>query len=723
MPSKKSSSGSSQRRAQGGGRTSNSEPKLQVFRDFAGINFEHANRLNGGIIVNSPRSDPGDQTDLQMNFSFLQNNVAVVSNKTLETRDSIVELFDAPSGVDFTGPVCLIEQYLYAAKSDGNVGVAKLGWSESSMSNVSLSNQTGSNHQWTSLDYYDGKLIAMTAQNELWTARVSNGYVSESLENAKMVPNPNDFAATITGVGIRIAYDMTDECPFRVEVAYSYVNKYGPTRTSPSKLFYASKPVSEWHAGAYARISGSIPSGYGVKAVELYYTTDNAMSLLFLGRVDVASNATSWKYNWYGYIDATNMWPTANLIAPTENYTKGVHASRVCNIDGRMYFWGDSANPQRLYIGGNPGNLLSISPGTGGGFVDVEPGTGQKVRYVCKYKTQSGASIVTMLCDSPNSHKEQRYNLVENNISLSNEQNMKSWQAEQVAGAVGCKSYDGAVVCADGLYSVSRYGLALTTMTMEYNSQIRANYVSDAIKPVFTDAADLDTRLSKATILECDGIIYMALGASSDQEGNLDNVIFCYDIDLKAWWTYTLDLDSPILKLFHVDSQSHREGIGIITKKHIYMLPTTASDNETVLPKQGFLIETAQLSTQMPQQGWQYLSQLEFHFDYLIGTVNIELRMVDMFGRELKVKKTVTERSEQFDYVVHMRVDQRVMSYVITMTGRARFRMTHFLARVYTLSNKIGQVWGFDDSISHRSAGSVHPTFKCYNDVRKAIFT
>jgi hypothetical protein len=317
MPSKKSSSGSSQHRAQGGGRTANSEPKLQVFRDFAGINFEHANRLNGGVIVDSPRSDPGDQTDLQMNFSFLQNNVAVVSNKTLETRDSIVELFDAPSGVDFTGPVCLIEQYLYAAKSDGNVGVARLGGSESSMSNVSLSNKTGSNHQWTSLDYYDGKLIAMTAQNELWTARVSNGYVSESLENAKMVPNPNDFAATITGVGIRIAYDMTDECPFRVEVAYSYVNKYGPTRTSPSKLFYASKPVSEWHAGAFARISGSIPSGYGIKAVELYYTTDNAMSLLFLGRVDVASNATNWTYNWYGYIDATSMWPTANLIAPT----------------------------------------------------------------------------------------------------------------------------------------------------------------------------------------------------------------------------------------------------------------------------------------------------------------------------------------------------------------------------------------------------------------------
>jgi hypothetical protein len=328
-----------------------------------------------------------------------------------------------------------------------------------------------------------------------------------------------------------------------------------------------------------------------------------------------------------------------------------------------------------------------------------------------------------MLCDSPNSHKEQRFNLVENSISISNEQSMKSWQAEQVAGAVGCKSYDGAIVCADGLYSVSRYGLALTTMTMEYNSQIRTNYVSDAIKPVFTSAADVDTRLSNAMLLECDGVLYMALGAASDQEGNLDNVLFCYDIDLKAWWTYTLDTDSPILNLFHMDYQGLREGIGIVTRDRVLMLPTTVGDDEATMPRHDFLVETAQLSTQMPQQGWQYLSQMEFHFDYLVGDVTIELRMVDMFGRELKVRKHVVEQDEVFDYVTHMRVDQRVMSYVITMTGTARFRMSHFIARVYTMSNKVGQVWGFDDSVSHRSAGRVHPTFKCYNDVRRAIFT
>ena len=726
MPSQSKSSG--QRRAQGAGRPANSEPKLQVFKDFQGLNFENANRSGGFVSVDVERDDPGDQTDLQMNFTFLQNNVSVASNKTLETRDDIVTLFDAPEGVSFTGPVCLVGPMLYAARSDQGLGVGDLDERGASSlplvmdGQVELTNNTGSDHTWTDFAYYDDRLIAQTAENEMWVGDVV-GYEAEGLQNALEVPDPTtDFNGHLTPKGtLRISQTMTDECAFRIQIAHTYVNVFGPTKVSPNTVFYANHPVSEWHVGCYLRIDGIVPYGYDVMAVELYYATDNAMDMLFLGRVDV--DLTTWYYDWYGYIDATSMWPMANLIAPTENYTKGVRASRICDIDGRLYFWGDSENPQRLHIGGNPGNLLSVSPGTGGGFVDVEPGTGQEVRHVCKYKTQSGNSIVTMLCDSPNSRRGQRFNLVEDTVAISNEQSMRSWNAEQVAGAVGCKSYDGVVVCEDGLYSVSRYGLALTTMTMEYNSQIRTNYVSDPIKPVFVDAADKETRLANSMLLEVDGVIYMAMGASSDQEGRLDDVVFCYDIDLKAWWTHTLDVDEPILNLFHVDWQGQREGIGIVTASHVYLLPTTAGDDESLLPNHSFLVETAQLSTQMPQQGWQWLSQLEFRFDWFVGDMTIRVRAVDMFGRELDIVKHVHEDEEQFGHVVHMRIDQRLMSYVITMSGQARFRMTHFIARVYTLSNKVGQVWGFDDSISHRSAGSVHPTFKCYNDVRRAIFT
>ena len=762
MPSSRSSSS---RRAQGGGRTPNSEPRIQSFKGFSGINFELSNRMNGGVSVDAELDGHGDQTDLQMNYTFLQNNVAVTSNKTLEVRDDIDGIFSSEDGWSFTGPVCLIGSKLYAARSDNKLGVGNLltraqrGYAVPMVDTVSLHSYDGQHdddddyigeHIWTSFMWYDDKLIAATQLKKdgsdnkvsggLWVGSVDGNWNVGYMRRYHELPTPRGpvFSDLVANGSLKLSETMTQACPFRIRIAYTYVNIFGPTDLSPDLVFYASAPVTEWHAGCFLTINGLVYKDYettidGFKAVELYYSTDNAMEMLFLGRTELVEDLVEpgvegqmWSYDWYGYIDATNMWLTANLIAPTENYSGGLNTTRMCNIDGRLYFWGDPENPQRLYIGGNPGNLLSISPGTGGGFVDIEPGTGQSVRHVCKYKTQSGNSIVTMLCDSPNSYHEQRFNLVENTVSISNEQSMKSWQAEQVAGAVGCKSYDGAVVCQDGLYSISRYGLALTTMTMEYNSQIRTTYVSDPIKPAFTDAVEQDVRLSNAMLLECDGIVYMAFGARSDHEGNLDNVIFCYDIDLKAWWTVTIDIDEPILNLFHIDFQGYREGIGIVTPHNIYLLPTTTAMHDKFVPatpNHRFLIESGQLSTQMPQQGWQYLSQLEFHFDYFSGNATIRVRAIDMFGRELDIVKHVDEPEEISDLTVYMRIDQRLMSYVVTMTGTARFRLTHMLARVYTYSNKVGQVWGFDDSISHRSAGSVHPTFKCYNDIRRAIFT
>lgn len=706
MPSKQ------KQRAQGGGRTANSEPRLQVFRDFGGCNFQ-----------NSPRdfslgASHDEQSDLQMNFVVVQNNASIASNKTIETRNNIVKLFSPPSGKRYTDACVLIGQELYIATEDGEIAYGNLtnAIGQNMGMTVNLDNKTGSNHSWESLDYYDDKLIGATAQNELWMGTAS----SHTISNAKQVPNP--AALTFSNIAERgsltISQTMTEDCPFRTDIAYAYVNKYGPTKISDRLTFYSSAPVDEWHAGCYLRITGTVPQDYDVKAIELFYSADNASTLLFLGRVGVSSTATTWAFNWLGYLDATSMWPMGNLIAPTENYTKGVPASRMCNIDGRMYFWGNRNQPYRLYIGGNPGNLFSISPGTGGGFVDIEPGTGQEIRYVDKYKTQSGASIVTMLCDSQNSMKEQRFNLVENSITISNEQNMKSWQAEQVAGAVGCKSFHGATVCEDGLYSISRYGLALTTMTMEYNSQIRANYVSEPIKPVFTDTVNLGSRLKNAVLLEVDGILYVAFGNAN---GTVDNILFCYDIDLKSWWTYTLDIDEPIIDMLHIDYEGSREGIGIVTKNAVYLLPTTQNDSPTEEADFNTTIVTGELSTQMPQQSWQYLSQLEFRFDYFIGDLEIKLVGIDIFGRRVTVRKMISHENTVYDDAEYMRIDLKLQAYKLVITGNARFRMTHFIAKTYLMSNRISLVWGFDDRESFRKLGDIHPTFKSYNDIRKAI--
>jgi hypothetical protein len=702
---------SSKPRAQGGGRAANSEPRTQVFKEFGGCNFELSPR---DFTLGKPVYQ--EQSDLQMNYVVIQNNASISSNKTIETRNNLVTLFTAPTGRTFTDACILIGRELFIGLDNGDLKYGNI--DGNTLSNVTLTNNTDGTpaHHWRSLAYADDKLIGTTQENQLWTGTVS----SHTISNARRVPDPSvlTVANNLTAKGsLSISATMDDTHPYRVAVAYAYINKYGPTAHSPQLTFYANYPVDEWHGGRYLQIHGTASTGYAIQAVEFYYTTGNSSSLLFAGRNDIPSgNGGAWSFNWFGYLDTTTMWSVANLIAPTENYTEGAKASRVACIDSRMYFWGSSSEPQRLYIGGNPGNLFSISPGTGGGFVDIEPGTGQDIRVVTKYKTQSGASIITMLCNSKNSSMEQRFNLVENSVSLSNEQSMKSWQAEQVAGSVGCKSYNGALVCEDGLYSVSRYGLALTTMTMEYNSQIRANYVSDPIKPAFIDKNR--SLLSNSALIECDGVIYLAFGRD---DSTLDNILFCYDIDQKAWWTVSLDIDEAILNMIHVDYEGYREGIGIITANHIYLLPLTKNDTISTNANFQVTLQTGELSTQQPQQGWFYLSQLEFRFDYFIGDITIELTGIDQFGRKVSTKKEISHTSTVYNDVEHMRIDLRLQSYQIRITGQARFRLTHFIAKLYVMSAKQGLVWGFDDSQSFREFGDIHPTFHNYNDIKQAI--
>lgn len=710
-------------RSQGGGRTANSEPRLQIFRDFAGCNFEESPRnFTLGDIDNVP-----EQSDLQMNYVVIQNNAAITSNKTIASRSNLRELFTAPAGKVFTDASILIGQELYIATQDGSICYGNLGQDLNHFMtlNEHADPKTGKHH-WESFVYIDEQIIGATKENQLWT---TDGELSDhTMSNCWYVEKPAmlSFSENLIPQGSLKIVDRdtwvankNDEqfnYPYRIGIAVTYLTKFGPTEISPTLVFYANKPVAEWSTDCYMSIFGHRPSNVDVRAIEFYYTVDNSATLVFMGHEDLSSDPTNpWQFDWYGYIEATSDWALGNLIAPTENYTQGAPVSRIACIDSRVYFYGGEPG-YRLYIGGNSGNLFSVSPGTGGGFVDVEPGTGQEIRYVDKYKTQSGASIVTMLCDSENSSQEQRYNLVENQVSLSNEQNMKSWQAEQVAGAVGCKSYHGALVCEDGLYSVSRYGLALTTMTMEYNSQIRANYVSDPIKPVFTDR--LGTLLKNAVLLEVDGILYVSFGKNNDE---LDNILFCYDIDNKAWWTYTLDVDEPVIDMIHIDYEGYYEGIGIVTAKHIYLLPTTFEDGPNDPPTFDILIETGELSAQKPEQSWLHVSQLEFRFDHFIGNMQIDLIGIDQFGRKITTTKYINHNKAVYDLAEYMRVDLRLQCYKIIIHGRANFRLTHFIAKEYVMSGKQGLVWGFDDTQSYRSFGDIHPEFKNYNDIRLAI--
>jgi hypothetical protein len=592
---------------------------------------------------------------------------------------------------------------------------------------------------WTYLGYADDQLVGMTANNQIWNgALTENGSPHYELANAQLVPDPTtalvyaDAVAVVPATGgITISATATEAEPFRITISYTMLTRFGPTLPAPALTFYASKPTTEWTTAKFVQLDGVVANivdgvSAGIVAVELYYTEGEYQQPAFLGRVnlpDITAVAPEtppttkpWVFNWTGYQTDTSMWTVANLTPPVANYSTGVPASKMAVLDGQLYFWGNTAHPYRIYIGGNPGNRFSVSPGTGGGFVDVEPGVGTEVRNVLKFKTQQGAAIVTALCDNANSQREARFNLVESTIAISDEQSVKGWMAEKIAGTVGCKSGNGAVVAGDGLYAVSRYGLAITTLTMEYNSQLQVMYVSDPISPVFLK--QLGHQLDASVLFAVNGVLYMTFGT---EDASLDNVIFCYDIALKAFWTYTLDVEDPILNMIHIDHDGSREGIGIITANSVFLLPTTVDEAFLVPATHNILIESGELTTMQPLQSMHHLSQLEFRFDYFIGDLDVMVVMIDQFGRTTRTTKTLSYPILQHQLAEYIRIDQVVESYKIILSGQAKMRLTHFIAKLYPKSNRIGMVYGFDSRQSHATPGSIHRTFSSYNDLRDAI--
>lgn len=736
---------SMKKKAQGGGRTSNSEPRLQVFKSFNGMNFEHA----PVDAMSSDWSHEPSQEDLVMTQMAFQNNVSVANNMTMESTPDLIKLgIEYDDDFSLTGPACLVGQYLFLAfesHADGkeHIGKVKLG-NDSSMETVDfvLNGWTYPSHI-TYIYWAQERLVVMDTNGHVWrsTAPVhvteddDPGSLIDSVYGAISISNPSKLSTSnITAHGnIKFSskYDQSNY-PYRIGLSYCIDTMFGPTKASNMLVLYSNKEVAEWNETNYISVKIDIDSSkvseFGATAASLYYTVDDAYELQFAQRAGFVGGSAT--INWYGYITDTTMWTIANLDAPTKNYTSGPIAQYCTMIDGRLYFWGgsstgtvstdDKAPDYRIIIGGNPGNLFSSSPSTGGGFVDIEPGTGKFVNSIVKYKTQSGSNIVTALCGSRQSQEELRYNLVSSTVSLSQDNSTNSWTAEHVSGSVGCRRTMGALVCEDGLYTINRYGLALTTMTMEYNSQIRTTYVSDPIKPVFL-ADDLSDNTTEY-LIHCDGVVYYGKSNILADGETSYSIVFCYDVNTKSWWS--LAIPSCSYNAIHIDSKNHAEGIGFVCVDDVYVLPTTnqTSDYGTNVGLRK-IIESANLSTTQPNHGYHHLTQIEFDFDRFIGTMDIELIGIDIFGRKISVTKTISEETEAYGLEAYMRIDMKLREYKIKMIAHqdCSFRLTCFMSKLYVMSNRIGLVYGFDDMKSYRKSGDIQQTFKCYNDIVEAI--
>jgi len=826
-----------------------SEPRIQVFKGWQGINIKDA------PLGWEPReTGPHDhnQVDLKPNFLTLQNNLVTDDSLSVSTRFPSFLIGEPPDGWFFTGVAAMYDRWIFAAvrqavgtgldpntsfvdriiwkeisEPDENPIYHTSNWKSIRLRDLRSDAQDGyvdnpENYEITEIGFYEGKIIVMTLHKQdnddgSETEDPSSRYEGEmfvgnlihkkylepyattgiktinetlsvkSLSGANyrvsspaFIPNPHDEAHTIVPDpggptwesnapllrAVRMGYadgipptTASDDNPFRYDVCFAWLNEVGSTMLSDVTTCYLNCEPVEFSSRKYLKISSFIPTGVvGVTGVDVWLSVMEKQEKALVGHIEFSSPTDGttnkqWTVAWFGGMDDVSIYGNNMTFAPEENTTKGVNAAHFAAHDSRLYFWGNPSQPYRLSIGGNPGNELSVARGYGGGFIDIEPGTGIEIKGTAKWKTAGGASIVTMMCGNPNTGMVKRFNLVETNMTTTNEISSKSWMYEEVSNVVGCNSRWGYGVFADGLYSVTRYGLMLTTMAMEYNSQMRTTKVSEVIDPVFTELTG--DRLKNCRMVYIDDVIYIAL--SDETSHNLDQVMLCYDMDTKAWYTFTHDElpnargigydgepNEQIHHIMSIDSDTYYEGLGVITDRQIRLYPTAGVDSGTLVPRPdpisgripdrrpifNVILETGELAVRQPVQSHQWLHQLELRFDYFIGQCYVYVEGVDYYGRPFKISKLVNREDkpqEMRSYTEYINVSKLVETYRIRIEGQARFRLMSINAKVYTQSNRIGMPYGFDAGSDYRNrhggAADEHHYIDSYNNLRRAIVT
>lgn len=771
-----------------------SEPRVQMFSKWGGISIQEA------PYAWEASDGESNQTDLQSNLLMVQNNVITVDSGALETRNETEILVEAPSGLKFTGVASLIRDCIYAAFDDGSIKYHQLHIGHNTWQNVAYtrpSEDPATIPHWTSINYFLGKLVCLAYDPSTTVGEIFTGALyDDSISAARYIPNPKAPSGSSTpdmykpvitltkdGQELTIEDEYDEDHPHRLQFCYTYCNKFGQTLASDWKTVWASTSPVTWSAVTGGlRISQTTYAveDYEITGVDIYMTKDDSQTMVLIGHTEIDSTSGhsinyDWFYDWYGAEADLSEWSNSPLFLPTVNTTKGVDAEYMNCHDGRCYFFGGSKK-YRLYIGGDIGNELSVSTGTGGGYVDIEPGSDIQVMNTHKFKTYNGANIVTIMCGHPNSSLVRRYNLIETNTSFTNEMSFHAWKTEEVSNVVGCNSHWGSGVWADGLYTLSRNGLAITTQAMENSNNLRAQIVSANISPIFTDR--LNKLLGNSRMIFNNDVIYFALscddsykncaGLPYDQEAqyyvkdtvgyepvtiasqaeyyayppsslyiyvgeSVDHVIFCYDINKKAWYTFTHDEPSVrILHLLNIDHKDFKEGIGIVTEEKISLIPLVGVESNVPRYSGDELdisfdtyIETGELSIRTPSSQFYTLSQLEFRFDYFIGDIDIDVEGVDYYGRKFHIHKDVTYEELQRNLAVYMRIDYLVDTYNLKITGKTHFRLTHILGKVYTASNKVNLVYGFDDSSQYRNLHGgnkfTHHYISDYNNLRKTL--
>ena len=324
----------------------------------------------------------------------------------------------------------------------------------------------------------------------------------------------------------------------------------------------------------------------------------------------------------YSYIDVGD--PASELtLAPITNTTGGVKSPIVRRVNDR-FVCRDSVEGSKLLISGRYPNHTKFSWADGGGYIYIEPDSGQDIVDV---GVQSGSNKIIV-------YKEYSHFALElTTITVGNYVILDPTYAP-ISNSIGTSSPDTVIPVENDIFYFGRKGLYVTGYEPNFLTIIRTNEISAPIRPYLAGLSDNDYKSACAFYVDNKYVL-----SFPDRKE-----MVVYDRE-RGRFVGIWKLPYGIRKMikFVDDSGTERWVLGASQNNKVYTFETSVkSDNGTTISK---IFHTNKESFQT----WKDLKTIEF-FNILLrnitGEVNVNIYIEDRDGVTRNVKTfTITGTS------------------------------------------------------------------------------
>lgn len=391
----------------------------------------------------------------------------------------------------------------------------------------------------------DGKIWKSTDGGSL--TQITNGvYTAGSQVNMKQLEN---YLYIVTGVDQMMRYDGSTiqtyaaiSAPVAVSAVKtglsngSYnayyrvvaVNEVGYTLPS-AQMTVASginkqRRSGNWTSGSeYVTVTWTAPvtNAADVVRYEIYYS-DRSGFEVYLDSVNAGV---------LSYRDTGEPVPNPYIDLPTDNSTEGPYVKSLCSSGNRIWGTNDPQNPYKVYWAGTGAHAGRFAPSLGGGWVELDYGSKEKMVAVHDFKDGKGDASAIVFTTDPEGNGSM-WTIQLNTRELTADIAIVEPMTQRVVGSIGTNAPRSVVQADNKVFYFNSKGWFNTGTKPSLLNVLSTDEVSVNIRPYIQELRALN--IDKACAYYYDGKLF----CSAPHDNDINDQIYILDIERKNWNVY-----------------------------------------------------------------------------------------------------------------------------------------------------------------------------------------